>query len=210
MSCFVVLHVEGRHVEGEIEGVGEGGVDSSSFKVLSVLRQVEDRGYIQRYLDTIKQNLTVDVTNVTVVLELDDWETEGTQRARRDRESANIPSFRIRLTVQQIKLETCTKAKDGQGWVPAFVDESKLAGERQSKKQVTVTNVAVRMCDKEAARHLNIFEHVEVEPAEEEETYGRKVLDELNLRLRLKLRQSTEEADRRDVTMPEVPKPTCL
>eukprot|EP01043_Picozoa_sp_COSAG02_P073759 COSAG02_NODE_14477_length_1267_cov_1.709760_1_plen_157_part_10 len=157
---------------------------------------MEEKGYIERYLDTIKQNLTVDVTNVKVVMELDDWERAHTPG------HSNIPSFRFRLSVEQIKLETCTMAADGRGWVPAFVDESKLAGERQSKKQITVTNIAVRMCDKPAEMHLDTEAHVAVASADEEEIYGRKVLDELDLRLRLKLRQSTDEADKRDVTMP--------
>lgn len=163
---------------------------------------MEEKGYIERYLDTIKQNLTVDVTNLKVVMELDDWERANIPG------HSNIPRFRIRLSVQQVKLETCI-VDDERGWVPAFVDDSKRderkrAGDRQSKKQITVTNIAVRMCDKPAERHLDISEHVAVAAADEQGTYGRQVLDELNLRLRLKLRQPTDEADRRDVTMPEV------
>jgi hypothetical protein len=159
---------------------------------------VEEKGYIERYLDTIKQNLKVNVNNVTVVLELDDWEGKSSPGETR------IPRFRIRLTVEQISLETCTISEDGRGWIPQFVDESKLAEERQSKKQITVQKVSVRMCDKPAEEHLDIFEHVQVPQVEEQATYGRKVLDDLNVRLRLKLRQSTEEADKKDVTMPEV------
>lgn len=165
---------------------------------LDIAEAVEEKGYIERYLDTIKQNLKIEISDIKIVMELDDWDPSSKAGPRH----SGIPSFRIRLTVEHVSLETT----DGQ-WVPQFLDETQVKGDTQSNRQITIKKIGVRMCDKMPEKSLDIFQHVAVEGAdrEEQKVYGRRVLDELpQVRMRVKLRQTSEEMDKRDVTVPEV------
>ena len=157
-----------------------------------------EKGYFESYFETIKQNLKVNVNNVTVVLELDDWERAAAGGR------AGVPGFRIRCTVAGAKLETCTQAPDGR-WEPAFIDKQTLQQEppekRKHRKQITLSRIGVRMCDKPPDKGLEVPEHVEEEPG----TYGAKVVEDLNVRVRVIVRQKTnEEADAGEMLEPEL------
>lgn len=155
---------------------------------------------IDKNVDTIVDNLMVNIGKVTVVIELDDWKraVDGTS------DPNCAPASRVRLEMSNVSLYTCDREEGTGKWRKKFMDEAALLARGGAvSRECKISAFNIRMCDRAPDSQIHANLHMSERMNEEKvlEYYGGRVLADTNFTVRLIRRKGSEDSD---VTEPKL------